>query len=171
MAIHVSFWTPSTYYILWALWLISELFQLQNLFYANFCFKVFRMPRFFFLKKKTNFFQVKFFSHIQKIIFVFEIVHCAVFLLWSIYSGKGEGTLNEFRVHFFSININASNHIIFISVSFVQNINQIFQIPFNFFIAKLLIFQFRLVLKGFKIVSIKKLIHASSSFWISSIFK
>lgn len=136
-----------------------------------FVLKSFRMPGIVFFKRKQIFFKLSFFFHIQKIIFVFKIVHCAVFLLWSIYSGKGEGTLNEFRVNFFFININASNHIISISVRFVQNTNQIFQIPFNFFIAKLLIFQFRLVLKGFKIDSIKKLIHASSSFWISSIFK
>ena len=54
-----------------------------------------------FFSKENKFPKSSCFFHIQKIIFVFEIVHCAVCLLWwSIYSGKGEGTLLESRVHF-----------------------------------------------------------------------
>lgn len=45
-----------------------------------FVLKSFRMPRIVFFQKKTNFSKLSFF-HIQKIIFVFEIVHRAVFLL------------------------------------------------------------------------------------------
>ena len=68
-----------------------------------FCFKVFRMPRIvFFFRKKTNFFQVKFF-YIQKIIFVFEIVHCAVFLLW--FDASEAFTLGKGRVHFVSFEL------------------------------------------------------------------
>ena len=54
---------------------------------------------FFFFRKKSNFFQVKFF-YIQKIIFVFEIVHCAVFLLW--FEASEAFTLGKGRVHFMS---------------------------------------------------------------------
>jgi len=125
MAFHVSFWTPSTYYILWALWLISELFQLPKYVYANFCFKVFRMPRIVvvFSKKRTIFSKSSFVSY-SKIIFVFEIVHCAVFLLW--FEASEAFTLGKGRIHFFSfkfINVNATNHLISI-------ISQIFT---NFF--------------------------------------
>ena len=135
--------------------------------------KVFRMPRIvFFFKRKPNFSQVKLFFYIfKKSYLCLKLFTVLCFCCEAFTLGKGRVHLMSFEFIFFSININASNHIIFISVSFVQNINQIFQIPFNFFIAKLLLFQFRLVSKGFKIVFIKKLIHASSCFWISSIFK
>jgi len=46
----------------------SELFQLPKFVYANFCFKVFRMPRIvvFFQKRTIFFFQVKFFFIFKK---------------------------------------------------------------------------------------------------------
>ena len=119
--------------------------------------KVFRMPRIvFFFKRKQIFPKSSCFSIFKKSYLCLKLFTVLCFCCEAFTLGKGRVHLMSFEFIFFSININASNHIISISVSFVQNINQIFQIPFNFFIAKLLLFQFRLVSKGFKIVFIKK---------------
>jgi len=103
------------------------------------------MPRIVvvFSKKRTIFSKSSFVSY-SKIIFVFEIVHCAVFLLW--FEASEAFTLGKGRVHFFSfkfINVNATNHLISI-------ISQILQISFDFIISKLPIFQFRRFQKGLK---------------------